>query len=335
MNQVLTNLTITLVTLLLCFLLLRWIIRAAFLVVVVQHNSMLPTLSENDRVLVCTFWPIKWLGRGQIVVLRPWAGLVYDEPHPAMKDTLYIKRITALSGDIVSEEIKLPEWAWPPTDGSGESASNLRTWHVPPGHVFVRGDNQTASHDSMIWGPAPFHSIVGIMISKLPTKEKRITPTFAAQNYVRPTWGPPQGVKAPDFAVSTLDGEHVTLSTYEGRSVTFIFMSLRDTGTARALIKSFEEIAPKAAKHGVELVLVNVADRVKTAEYAHHLHTTLPILSAPANSSTFMKDYRILGWPAYCLLDEQGITRLAGPIISASGEWRRLVESWLRAEQQF
>lgn|GEM_PF-1282787 len=327
-----TNLIATLLALLLSFLLLRWIIRAVLLVVVVQHDSMLPTLRENDRVLVCKLWPIKWLAHGQIVILRPWNGTFHDETRPARKDVLYIKRIIALPGETVTDYANLPVWEWPPRETPSQSAGYLHSWYVPPGHVFVRGDNRTASFDSRFWGPAPFHSIVGIVISRLPTKQKQPVRSTVVPEHIRPTWGPPRGVQAPKFTVPALNGDQTTLSTYEGRSVAFIFASLRYSDEAHLLIQSLEEIAPKAAKHGVELALVSVADPLETAECIRHCNSTLPVLLAPAHASTFMGDYHILGWPSYCLLDEQGVTRQAGPLNSASGEWLRLVESWSKVE---
>ena len=44
----------------------------------------------------------------------------------------------------------------------------LRTWHIPPKHVFVRGDNTRGSIDSLVWGPIPVRSIQGIVLRKLP-----------------------------------------------------------------------------------------------------------------------------------------------------------------------
>jgi signal peptidase I len=123
--------------------------------ILVQSISMQPTLYESDRVLVNKLAYI--LGsptRKDVIVFNP--------PLPDM-DEPYIKRIIGLPGDVVRisngqvfvNDLPLQETylAAPP--------SYAGSWSVPPGHVFVLGDNRNNSYDSHYWGVVALDSILG------------------------------------------------------------------------------------------------------------------------------------------------------------------------------
>ena len=123
--------------------------------ILVQSVSMQPTLYESDRVLVNKL--------AYIVGSPSRKGIiVFNSPVPNM-DEPYIKRIIGLPGDDVRitngqvyvNDLPLQETyiAAPPY--------YVGSWSVPPGHVFVLGDNRNNSSDSHFWGVVALDSILG------------------------------------------------------------------------------------------------------------------------------------------------------------------------------
>jgi signal peptidase I len=126
---------------------------------------MMPTLCDGDRVLALRYWPMRWLRKGQIVLVS-WPWLPSDPSPPPFGCVPYIKRIVGLPGEVLvfpagSLDRPIPDQGTPqhPHD---------RTWFIPAGHLFVRGDNRRNMADSRTWGPIPMHGIVGLVLMKLP-----------------------------------------------------------------------------------------------------------------------------------------------------------------------
>lgn len=130
-------------------------------VVSVNGPSMAPTLSptyhetgQRDYLLLSKWNPTRDLKRGDVVS--------FYAPHKP--DTLGIKRVVGIEGDLIELDVRRK----PDSGGIGGGVGNGESWEVmgathdhvgkrmvrvPPGHVWVEGDNWRRSRDSNWYGP--------------------------------------------------------------------------------------------------------------------------------------------------------------------------------------
>lgn len=148
----------------------------------IPSSSMEDTLQVFDRVLVSKIsYEISDIGRGDIIV--------FDDPRPGfeqpdedaleravrnLKESIglvtpqseFIKRVIGLPGDVVEGReggvfvngVRLVE------PYVREPETPIRSFgpvEVPPGSLFMMGDNRQASQDSRIFGPIPIDQVVG------------------------------------------------------------------------------------------------------------------------------------------------------------------------------
>ena len=147
----------------------------------------------------------------------------------------------------------------------------------------------------------------------------------------QPDWLQP-GEPAPDFTAETLDGKPVTLATYAGRAVVFLFVSPA-CGSCREYLPSYNAVGPVARQAERELVLVSVASRTETREFVDEFAITLPVIVAPQEESSFMEDYKFAETPTFCAIDAQGAVQSSGLPFPDKGEWGMLTASWKQAVQ--
>jgi signal peptidase I len=128
----------------------------------IPSESMLPTLEEGDRLVVeKVSYHFQNPQEGDIVVFTPPPQLQllgYKE------NQAFIKRIIAHQGDLVAvEDGKVYVNNQPlQEDYILETPYyNLSPIEVPPGYLFVMGDNRNNSNDSHIWGLLPRENIIG------------------------------------------------------------------------------------------------------------------------------------------------------------------------------
>ena len=149
----------------------------SFDVVEINGDSMLPTLTNGDSVLVWSLpytpgFPDEKLDYGDIIVV---AG------PESMDNVLMIKRVVGLENDLIviiegqvyrngellreeyvkgmtlplnlqKDQEKMPEW------------DSEYSYTVPENHVYLLGDNRLVSSDSREYGALPFTSVLGRMI---------------------------------------------------------------------------------------------------------------------------------------------------------------------------
>jgi signal peptidase I len=122
----------------------------------IHQVSMEPTLVEGDRIL---------LNRLVYHFRDPRSGDVVVFNSPVNDDEDLVKRIVAVAGDEVAVRdgslyvngVAQTEPYLLEQDFQGEYPPTV----VPPGHVFVMGDNRNNSGDSRMFGPIPTDSIIG------------------------------------------------------------------------------------------------------------------------------------------------------------------------------
>lgn len=286
------------------------LMRTCLLVITVITQSMAPTLEVGDRVLVLRKSLVPRLRKGQIVL--------FTLPHEAERNSksarplLYIKRITALGGETFEDR---------PTNINKsiiERASDQRqhTWHIPPGFLFVSGDNQKDSIDSRTWGPLPTKSVRGIVLLKLARK--------ASVPYITPIQrGLPPGQPAPAFSAPSLSGETLTLHHYRGQKVLLLFIATNKL--CRTNLPFYLSQLASIAATELTVICVSADELTRTRAFSEELHLTVSVLVAPREQNTFLNDYHVLGTPAYCLLDEQGTVMTTGLPGEHDYSWQKLL----------
>lgn len=143
--------------------------RKCFVVVIIEHESMSPTLHSGDRVLVFRYWPAKLLKKGDIVIVWPWINIIRNDKGPKPFGVIpYIKRIIGLPGDKIISNIHELDDYHKKKFGHNYDEEGNKTEIIPEKHFFVRGDFPIGGIDSRIFGPVPKEGILGLVILKLP-----------------------------------------------------------------------------------------------------------------------------------------------------------------------
>lgn len=125
---------------------------------VVDGQSMMPTLHHGDRLLVNKLiYRIREPKPGEVVVL--------DDP--VMPERRLIKRVIAVGGERVevrNQTVLVDDQPLAETYTNPVSApfSDVGVIEVPPGHVYVMGDNRGGSLDSRVFQSIPVTRVEGM-----------------------------------------------------------------------------------------------------------------------------------------------------------------------------
>lgn len=162
----------------------------------IPSGSMLPTLKIGDHILVNKFIygiRIPFIGKRLLKFHAPQRGDVIVFVYPVDPGKDFIKRVVAVGGDTLEVRNKrlyvngepVPDpcacfqlgiasdfedrgWvcgqkgvASAAAAGRATGGDNYGPVVVPPGHVFVMGDNRDRSYDSRFWGTVKLENVKG------------------------------------------------------------------------------------------------------------------------------------------------------------------------------
>lgn len=141
-------------------------VRKMFLIITVRGESMMPTLHWGEKVIFKRLYFNCQIKRNQIVLID--RAMVKNQ-NQSIGEHLEIKRVVGLPGEIIVTKLDELPLEFRAHEQTKYSELGERVWHIPTGHYFVRADN--VGIDSLIWGPIPYVSLIGIMISGLSQKD--------------------------------------------------------------------------------------------------------------------------------------------------------------------
>jgi len=139
---------------LLSLLLAAWIAPFFFEIALVPTASMAGTIFPGDHLLVRHYGAAAGIHRGDIVSFRA----------PGHRELVFVKRVVALGGDTIeirSGQVWLNGHPVPEQYKTSARAANFAPFTVPPGRLFVLGDNRDLSEDSRAFGAVPLADVTG------------------------------------------------------------------------------------------------------------------------------------------------------------------------------
>jgi signal peptidase I len=151
-------------------LLIRAFVLQAFYI---PSESMEPTLHKNDRIMVNKLsYRLHDVRRGDLVVFRRPPNMSSGEINDLIKRVIALpnETIELRGSDIYIDDQKLTEpylvegtqtlnLGW--VTGCTNPSSERTKCTIPPGHLFVMGDNRSHSSDGRVFGPIDEDLIVG------------------------------------------------------------------------------------------------------------------------------------------------------------------------------
>lgn len=143
----------------------------------IPSGSMKPTLQIGDHILVTKFIygvKIPIIRNTLVSISEPKRGdiVVFIYPEDRSKD--FVKRVIGIAGDTIEiKDKKIYLNGLPHNDnygvytddmiipGAAQPRDNFGPKTVPPGSLFVMGDNRDQSYDSRFWGFVDLKDVLG------------------------------------------------------------------------------------------------------------------------------------------------------------------------------
>lgn len=157
------------------FLLVFFAWYAVLGIALVPSESMEPTLNVGDR-FAYTYATASELTYDDIVVFFPFAEM--DKPVSngvdalirirMQKDTVFVKRIIGLPGDVLAMKdgyVYRNGEKLDPDYIAEDMITNGQTYVVPEGTIFCMGDNRNNSNDSRYMGAYPMNNFFGKLVA--------------------------------------------------------------------------------------------------------------------------------------------------------------------------
>ncbi len=134
----------------------------------IPTGSMIPTIKEGDRVIANRIiYRFRDIERGDIVVFNATAA-ARETCTATSPDVPFVKRVIGLPGDtvetIVGERtVRINGEIFDVEAARPNPAPSLPRYTVPPGSIFVLGDNRGNSCDSKQWSDpfVPIDNVIG------------------------------------------------------------------------------------------------------------------------------------------------------------------------------
>lgn len=143
----------------------------------IPSGSMKPTLQIGDHILVSKFIygvKIPFIRETLIPISDPKRGDIVVFIYPVDRSKDFVKRVIGTGGDTVeirNKKIYVNSLPYNDTYGvytddmiiptAAQPRDNFGPLAVPPGTIFVMGDNRDQSYDSRFWGVVDLKDVLG------------------------------------------------------------------------------------------------------------------------------------------------------------------------------
>ena len=135
---------------------------------VVTGGSMLPTLTNGDRLIISNFFYTP--KAGDVVVIQIEDEIAEKRPLVLAKDSSIIKRVIATEGQTVRIQNGIVYVDGAPLEADFTyfpDVDSMAEITVSEGHVFVMGDNRIVSLDSRVLGEIDERTVIGKVLFRI------------------------------------------------------------------------------------------------------------------------------------------------------------------------